>query len=417
MKRKTGGSRPRPPRPRGKAEALAEIAIVGGAGHVGLPLALSFAEAGKRVLVHDLNARALGEIAAGRMPFTEAGGAALLKKALARRRLSFTGDAADLPPSGAVIVTIGTPVDEFLNPDHKVIRGCVDGLMPHLTDDHLLVLRSTVYPGTTDWLHRYLRAAGKRTLVACCPERVVQGLAVKELAELPQIVSGTTPAAAAAAKALFRPVVPETVELDPLEAEFAKLFDNCYRYIHFAISNELFMIADAAGADYRRIFDAMTYKYPRARGMPRAGLTAGPCLVKDTMQLAAFARNQFNLGQAAMRVNEGLVLFIIDRLRAKFPLEKMTVGLLGMAFKPDSDDTRASLSYKIKNELMVQAKRVLTTDPYVTTDPDLLPLSEVVGISDVLILCVPHRAYRKLALRGKPVVDVWNFLPNVSSAI
>jgi UDP-N-acetyl-D-mannosaminuronic acid dehydrogenase len=150
--------------------------------------------------------------------------------------------------------------------------------------------------------------------------------------------------------------------------------------------------------------------------VPGPGYAAGPCLVKDTMQLAAFARNQFSLGHAAMMVNEGLVMHVVDDLRRSYDLSTMTVGLLGMAFKAEIDDTRASLSYKFKKMLAPLAKAVLTTDPFVTTDPALVPLDEVIAKSDLLILCTPHARYKQADLKGKPVLDVWSFLPNANAA-
>ena len=151
-----------------------------------------------------------------------------------------------------------------------------------------------------------------------------------------------------------------------------------------------------------------------ATGMPTPGFAAGPCLVKDTMQLLAFARNEFGLGNAAIMVNEGLPLHIISDLRRSHDLSKMTVGLLGMAFKAESDDVRASLSYKFKKELASCAREVLTTDPFVTSDPDLRPLEEVAARSDLLIICAPHRCYKTADLKGKPVVDVWGYLENAN---
>jgi UDP-N-acetyl-D-mannosaminuronic acid dehydrogenase len=239
---------------------------------------------------------------------------------------------------------------------------------------------------------------------------MVQGHGISELKETPQIISGTTPAAEQAAAKLFSAIAPELIVVKPREAEFAKLFSNAYRYIEFATSNQFYLIAKSAGLDYRRIYDAMRRNYPRARGIPTPGLTAGPCLMKDTMQLAAFAQNQFSLGNAAMLVNEGLVLHVCDDLCRRYDLARMTVGLLGMAFKADIDDTRASLSYKFKKALASLAEAVLTTDPFVTTDPELLALDKVIERSDLLILCAPHSAYRDLDFAGKPVVDVWGFL-------
>jgi len=242
----------------------------------------------------------------------------------------------------------------------------------------------------------------------------VQGKGVAELKETPQIISGTTHEAAQAAAALFSPIAAELVMTSPREAEFAKLFNNAYRYIEFAIANQFYLIAKSAGLDYRRIAHAMKHNYPRARGIPSPGLAAGPCLFKDTMQLAAFAQNQFSLGNAAMLVNEGLVLHVVDDLDRRYALSGMTVGLLGMAFKAEIDDTRSSLSYKFKKALAPLAAGVLTTDPFVTSDPELRPLEEVIAKSDLLILCAPHAAYRALDFAGKPVVDVWGALTNAN---
>ena len=387
-----------------------DLTIIGGGGHVGLPLALAFVDAGLRVLVHDINETVLETIGRGEMPHLEYDAQPLLDSALASGRFFLSSDLSDVPGGGAIVVTIGTPVDEFLNPVHKVVKKCIDDLLPVLADGQLMVLRSTVFPGTTDWLDRYLKSKGRNVKVAFCPERVVQGHSVRELKEVPHIISGTSPEAVAEAERLFTRLSPHIVHLEPMEAEFAKLYTNAYRYIHFAVTNEFHMIASAAGLDYHRILAGMTEKYPRAQYIPRPGFAAGPCLFKDTMQLAAFTGNRFSLGHAAMLVNEGLVLYVVEEMRKTHRLEDCTVGLLGMAFKADIDDTRASLSYKMKKVLVLQAKRILTTDPFVRDDPDLVSLEKCVEESDVLVLCTPHSAYRDLDTRGKPVFDVWGYL-------
>jgi UDP-N-acetyl-D-mannosaminuronic acid dehydrogenase len=395
----------------------ADLTIVGGAGHVGIPLVLSFAAKGLKVNVNDLNLESLACLEAGRLPFIEYGAEGMLANALQDKRLIFTSKPGEISSSGPVIVTIGTPVDEFLNPERHVVKQCIDALLPHLHDRQLLVLRSTLYPGTTDWIGAYLRASKRDLKVAFCPERIVQGYGVDELATMPQIVSGVTPDAAEEAAALFRTIAPEIVMLDPIEAEFAKLFNNAYRYIEFATTNQFYLIAKSAGLDYQRILRVMKYNYPRARNIPTPGYAAGPCLMKDTMQLTAFARNEFTLGNAAMLVNEGLPLHVVADLRHRYDLGKMTVGLLGMAFKAEVDDVRASLSYKFKKILSIYARDVLTTDPFVTIDPDLLPFDEVVERSDILILCTPHKTYMNANMMGKPVVDVWGMLGTPNSII
>ncbi len=398
------------PKPRVSGSTRTDICIVGGAGHVGLPLALVFASKGQRVLVYDINEKTLDTIRSGEVPFMEEGAEQYLRSALASGRLELTSDPSLIASASVVVITIGTPVDEFLNPDTKVMKICIDRLLPYLRNGQLIVLRSTVYPGTTEWLDHYLKKNGKKVQVAFCPERVVQGHAIDEVQRLPQIVSGMTPQARLAASKLFGRIAPETVELAPLEAEFAKLFSNAYRYIQFAASNQFFMIANSAGVDYDRVLKGMKQNYGRLRDLPGAGLAAGPCLLKDTMQLAAFSDNQFSLGHSAMTINEGLVLYLVGQIEKKFKLKDLTVGLLGMAFKSNSDDVRASLSYKLKKVLEFHAKAVLTTDPHVTTDRQLLPIKEVIRRSDLLILCVPHAAYKNLHTGPKkPVVDIWNF--------
>ncbi len=173
------------------------------------------------------------------------------------------------------------------------------------------------------------------------------------------------------------------------------------------------MMANERGLDFERIRRGLTQDYPRAQDMPGAGFAAGPCLFKDTMQLAAFSDNTFQLGHAAMLVNEGLPLYLVTQLEKRFDLSSMTVGILGMAFKAGSDDIRSSLSYKLRRVLKFKARAVLGTDPYVPDEVDdtLLPLEDVIEKSDLLIIATPHREYASLATT-KPVADVWNLTGN-----
>lgn len=386
-----------------------DLCIVGGAGHVGLPLAIMFASKGKRVLIHDINQNSLNTIARGIVPFMEEGAEPLLQKALKSGLIELTTDASRINNIPVVIVTIGTPVDEYLNPILKIIKRCFEDLLPHLSSRQLVILRSTIFPGTTKWLSEYFRKKKVNPLLSFCPERVVQGHAIQELQRHPQIVSGTTPKAEDMAAKLFSTIAPEVVRMTPLEAEFAKLFTNAYRYIQFSIANQFYMIANSAGVDFGKVLEGLKRNYSRAVDFPKAGFAAGPCLFKDTMQLAAFAKNDFSLGNSAMLINEGLILYLVNEITKKYSCEKMTAGLLGMAFKPNNDDIRGSLSYKLKKILAFHMERVLTTDPYVKNDPECFPLKKVLDESDILILCVPHSDYRDLKT-NKPVIDVSNFL-------
>lgn len=383
-----------------------DIAIVGGCGRVGLPLGIAFADRGLSVALFDINEAAVGLVRSGKMPFEEPKAKDILPR-LVGDRLHVTTDPAVVGRAATVIIVIGTPVDEHLNPDPTAVVRTVEDLAAHLRDDQLLVLRSTIYPGVTSLVERSLRERGLGTAVAFCPERIAQGYAFDELFHLPQIVSGYSDEAVDAAEKLFRNLTSEIVRLVPEEAELAKLFTNVWRYIKFATANQLFMIANEFGYDYERIRQALTHDYPRAGDLPSAGFTAGPCLLKDTMQLAAFNNNNFTLGHASMTINEGLPLYLVARLEARFDLRDKTIGILGMAFKAGSDDTRSSLAYKLKRILRFKAADVLCTDPHVTSDPTLLPLEEVVRRSDILIIAAPHREFADIET-DKYIVDIWN---------
>ncbi|UIN29865.1 nucleotide sugar dehydrogenase [Microbacterium binotii] len=390
-----------------------DVVVVGGGGHVGLPLAIAFASRGKRTVVYDLSPSAVAAIREARMPFLEPGADEVLAQVVSSGLLTASTDPAVVSTAENVVVVIGTPVDEHLNPDPNAIGKALAVCEPHFRDGQLMVLRSTIYPGVTALTRQTLDRMGLAIELAFCPERIAEHRAMTELFELPQIVSGYTPESVARASALFRTLTNTIVELTPEEAELAKLFTNTWRYIKFAAVNQFYMMANAKGIDFERVRAGLTMDYPRAQDMPGAGFAAGPCLFKDTMQLAAFSDNTFQLGHAAMLVNEGLPLHLASQLEMKHDLSSLTVGILGMAFKAGSDDIRSSLSYKLKRVLTFKAREVLTTDPYVSaeTDDTLLPLDEVLERSDILIIATPHPEYREL-VTDKPVADVWNLLGN-----
>jgi UDP-N-acetyl-D-mannosaminuronic acid dehydrogenase len=386
-----------------------DVVVIGGCGHVGLPLAIALADSGASVLVYDVAESAVETVNGGTLPFDEPGAADKLADAVAAGTLRASTDPAIVGDAENVIVVIGTPVDEHLNPDPQAIPRALDQCAPYFRDGQLLILRSTVFPGVTRLVEQMVVDRGVRIDVAFCPERIAEGRAMTELYSLPQIVSGTSPEASDRAAQLFGRLTSKIVHLEPEEAELAKLFTNTWRYIKFAAVNQFYMIADSRGLDFERIRQGLSQDYPRAADMPGAGYAAGPCLFKDTMQLAAFNDNNFALGHAAMLVNEGLPLYVVSRLAQHHDLSSMTVGILGASFKAGSDDIRSSLAYKLKRILSFKARSVLMTDPYVTVDPELVPLDKVLSEADVLIVATPHDEYRSIRT-DKPVADVWNLL-------
>ena len=385
------------------------MCIIGGLGHVGLPLGISLADAGKKVVLYDINEEAASELSKGKVPFFEKGAEEVLRRVLGHT-LSISSDKKVISDSYFVVIVIGTPVDEHLNPRFTIFKNFIEEIIDYIKDDQHIILRSTIFPGTTEKMKHLLEKHGKKTRISFCPERIAEGYAIEELRSLPQIVASFDGASLNEAGDLFKTLTNEVIFLEPLEAELAKLFTNVWRYLQFSISNQFYQIAIQNGVDFYRIYEAATRDYPRLKGFPRAGFTAGPCLFKDTMQLAAYSNNNFFLGHAAMLINEGLPNFIVQRLKEKYQLKEKTVGILGMAYKGDSDDPRESLSYKLKKILEIEASEVLCSDPFVKDDT-LSDLETVITKADILILGTPHSVYKSLNVDGtsRVMVDIWNF--------
>ena len=383
---------------------MKKICIIGGCGHVGIPLGLAFASKGFDVTLVDVNQKAVENINRARLPFKEDGAAELLA-AHVGKNLRATADAAVVKKQDVVVFVTGTPVDEHLNPKIHDVLKVVTAYLPLLNRRQLIVLRSTIFPGVTRIVEETLKARLGVANLAFCPERIVQGKGIEEIFNLPQLVSGVSRKSENAAAALFAAIAPKIIRIRPEEAELAKLMTNAWRYLEFAIANQFYMMVEKQGLDFYRILEAMKEDYPRAKHFARAGLAAGPCLFKDTMQLSAFHNNEFFLGHSAMLVNEGLPNFLVSQLEGKMggSLKGKKIGVMGLAFKADNDDIRESLSFKVKKLLEMKMAEVLVTDEFV---PGTIPLKKFLAEADGIILGVPHSAYRKLKIR-KPFVDCW----------
>ena len=384
-----------------------DLCVVGGLGHVGLPLSLAFADRGLKVCAFDISQRAIETVRAGKLPFVEYDAEPILKKVLADGTLTCSDSEESISDADVVVMITGTPVDAHLSPEFEALLKVFRSYEHCLRNGQLIVLRSTVYPGTTQRLSEFLKEGGRNVDVAFCPERIAEGYAMRELTTLPHIISATTPAGVERAKKLFSVLNPEIVTLEPLEAEMTKLFTNVYRYVKFAIANQFFTIANESGLDYYKIHNAIKHKYPRAADLPAPGFAAGPCLYKDTIQLSAFNNHNFFLGHASLLVNEGLPHYIVNKLGKKHDLHHKTVGILGMAFKADVDDPRDSLSYKLRKILAFECRDVLCSDVYIK-EPDFVSTEELIRRSDVIIVGTPHKEYKSLQIENKEVVDIWN---------
>lgn len=393
-----------------QTETEGNIVIVGGGGHVGLPLGLALSKCGYNLIAYDTSASTVELINSGVLPFIEEGAQELLESSLEVKRFRASMDPKCLIDADIIIVVIGTPVDEHLSPDPNSVVNAVKELLPYLKKSQLLILRSTVFPGVSKRVEGLINEEIPGMEMAYCPERIAEGHALRELATLPQVIGVRTDSAFNRAEEIFNALSGKTLRTTPEEAELAKLFTNVWRYLKFAAANQFYMMANDFGVDYEKVRHAISHEYPRASDLPMAGFAAGPCLFKDTMQLSALVQQNFPLGHAAMMINEGTPGYLVSRLERKFDLSQMTVGILGMAFKADVDDARSSLAYKLRKLLIFKCKEVLISDPFVK-DERLVSQEMLLEQSDLLVIGAPHSVYRNLET-SKVIIDMWGLRNN-----
>lgn len=391
------------------------VAVVG-IGRVGLPLGLFLADKGHHVYGIDVDQDKVNLISRGQMPFMEEGASALLKKHINKSFIPST-NFANIAKSKVIILTLGTPVDENMNPSMVQIDKSLEACKPYLTSGQLLILRSTVSPGTTSYVRSYLDdltkiKVGQNFYLAFCPERIAEGRSLKELSEIPQIIGGADKASSEKAAEFFKSLDIEVNIADATSAELAKLFTNMYRYINFAIANEFMILAGHHHRDIYKIVDLVNKNYKRG-GLALPGLTGGPCLFKDGFFLVGdvpFA----DLIATSWKINESVPLFLIKKVRERIKLDGKKAVILGLAFKAEIDDIRESLAFKVKKALERERAKVFLHDPYVPGYQN--DLDETLKGADLIFLATNHAFYkkmdiaqiRKLVSPNCVVCDVWN---------
>jgi UDP-N-acetyl-D-mannosaminuronic acid dehydrogenase len=391
-----------------------DVAIVG-LGRVGLPLALSFADRGLSVVGIESDPARLDAVRERRMPFREAGAQELLD----RVELTVSAEIADAARASHIVLALGTPAFSHIEVDIGVLRQVVDRLVGELRVGQSLVLRSTVPPGTTDFIAGYLRKKrgfeiGRDFYVAHAPERTSSGNFLEEIVSLPCIIGGVGTASGARAAELFQTLGAPIILTTPVQAELAKVWTNILRYATFALPNLLMMDAEQHGASVFEVIDLINCDYPRG-GMAQPGLTAGSCLRKDF----AFSEERSNVPGmllAVSRVHESVPRFLIDGLQRRMgALAEARVCVLGLAFKADSDDDRDSLAHKLIRLLDRELAEVSVHDPLVTDGG--VPLEEAAVGAHAVFVATNHTTFRAtstlavIAERARPeciVVDPWN---------
>ena len=392
-----------------------EVAVIGGAGHVGLGMCLVLANSGFNVQGVDIDEERNSLIMSGVPPFMEEQAEDYLRRALAADALHMTSDLAVTARCPVIVVVVGTPVDEHLNPVLRPLDQLMREMAPHLTTGKAVILRSTVSPGTTDHLKRVLEKETKLKVpedicLVYAPERTMQGKTISELSTLPQLVGSYDDGSFSRVSEFFSQFSSgANIRLTPIEAEIGKLITNMTRYVTLALANEYYMIGNSFGVSINRVIDACNQDYPRL-ALPSPGPNVGgPCLYKDGWFLVE--RISFpDLIGTAFRINEGMPMEIAQILGHQKDIHK--VAILGATFKANSDDTRNSLSFKLFHQLDRLGYERVLVEPNL---PDYDPMESIQG-SDAVVLMTPHQQFKDLARIRQLVdkesclyVDIWGF--------
>lgn len=392
------------------AHKTAHLVVIG-AGYVGLPVAACFARAGFTVTALELDEQKVALINNGGCPIEgkEPGLTELVAEMVAAGRLRATSDYTICRQADIVLIAVETPIDTVRQPRYNALRSALRSLEPHLQPGAMVIVESTVAPGTMNGLVRpLLEAQGKRRsgqdfYLVHCPERVMPGRLLHNLAKMSRVVGGDTPQAARLAQTLYRHIVEADLDLaDCTTAELVKTAENAYRDVQIAFANELALICEHVGADVWQVRELVNKSPGRNVLFPGAGV-GGHCIPKDPWLLAYGARDTLTarLIPAAREVNDSMPLHMaeltVDALvEAGVEMEKARVAVLGYAYLENSDDTRNSPSIPLVNRLHELGTDVVIHDPYVRDYRG--DLMERVQGCDALVVMVAHDDYRALDL-------------------
>jgi UDP-N-acetyl-D-mannosaminuronic acid dehydrogenase len=381
-----------------------KVAVVGGAGHAGLPLAVFLAGRGHEVVVIDSDKGRLELIEGGQSPFFEPDLEKSLRIVLDSRKFSATSNHSAVAGADVVVVVVGTDLNDQQQPQNDSVFGVIRQLCDHLSSTSSVMLRSTVMPGTTAAVAEML---GKRiNEVAFCPERIAEGRALEELGSIPQLVGTANGVGSRKLNDLFSSMGVDTLMMSWEEAELSKLILNSWRYSQFAFANEIARMCEHHNVSFSRIRPALLDRYPRGQGIMAPGFAGGPCLRKDTLQFLAGTASDSPLFNAVIQSHDHAITRVVDAVLEQLGMSSGTVVQLGLTFKPGSDDLRGSVALQLAESLAARVKNFFVVDPYIRAYAGLniLPLDEALRIAQVVVVGTRHPEFVGLSVDA-PVVD------------
>jgi len=385
--------------------------IVLGSGYVGLPTAALFADAGFHVIAVDIKPEIVKAVNEGINPINEPELDELILHNVQAGRLKATSSLKALTQADAIIVSVQTPIDQNRKPNLSFLMKAVKDIGKALKREMLVVISSTIPPGTIfEKVRPKLEAlsnlkAEEDFYLAYVPERITPGKAIKEFIESPRLIGGIGPNSTKIISELFKTVCKKVIETDVTTAEIAKLAENTYRDINIAFANQLALICEQYGADVKKVIE-MANTHPRVNiHMPGAGV-GGPCLPKDPYLLINKAKLEENIVETARRINDYMPKHIVKMTIQALNnmgknIRECKITILGTAYKADVDDSRLSPSKPIIQQLLNLGAKVVAYDPYCQETfkaEKAEKLQEAVKGSDCIIIATDHTEFKKINL-------------------
>jgi len=380
-----------------------KVSVVGGAGHIGLPLSLFISSFGHDVTIIDTNQKVLEGLKGGNLPFYEDGLDKYLKKAQ-KNNIKLSNNNQDLSKSDFVIITLGSSSEAK---DIDLFKKVMDDVIKNIKQESNIILRSTIDIGSIEEIRSNPEFIEKNINLAYCPERIAEGMSLIELPQIPQIIGISDDNNFLIFQNFFNTLNIESIKTTYQNAVFIKLFTNTYRYSEFSIVNEFFNIAQKNSIDFDEIIKIAKKDYPRLKNMPSKGFVGGPCLIKDSKTFYENYAKDNILLSAIQNINTDFFKSILDTCNKLF--EEKIVIQLGITFKPNSDDLRSSLSYEFNNYLRENGFKVYVVDKYVNqedTDIEIFKYEDVKDKTKNLLISTYHDYFKNLDLNNKKVVVV-----------
>jgi len=376
-----------------------KVAVIGGAGHIGLPMSCFIQNKGIETLIIDKNEEALDLIKHSIPPFREKDFKKNLQVANTNG-LKFSTNISDIQHCNVIIVTLGTSSKKE---DKLLFDSVIHDVFNNIKENAILILRSTIEKGLLNRIDQEYRPFEKDALVAYCPERLAEGFAFEEIESLPQIVGTKSKSDFKKVKIFFDALGITSLNVNYEEAEFIKLFINTFRYSQFSLINSFSNIANKNSIDFKRVLDISKNEYPRLDGVPDSGFVGGPCLIKDSKTFINSYDDESGIIKNLLMVNKEFMNLTILDIKKQFDSKKLIQ--LGITFKPNSDDLRDSQSLVLYERLLDEGFEIEIVEPNIES---YKKYKDVEGFSDNVLISTFHDEFKKLDFSNKKVIVVGN---------